>query len=145
VKQLIHASAAAAAVALVATLPALAAATAASPAAGTTAAAAPPIVQFGSVPRFWCLAAFPGQAQTTIGWSVPTATSATVLLDGQVLHQGIRKQLPFAVLAGKADGLGVTVVFGCATGRSHRVTIRWRNGDSPASHRTITIRKAQRA
>ncbi len=108
----------------------------------TSAATAPHVAQFASVPRFWCLPAHPGQAQTTIGWSVPTATSATVLLDGRALHQGIRKQLPFAVMAGKPAGIGVTVVFACRPGDHHRITIRWRDGSSPASARTVRIRKA---
>jgi hypothetical protein len=108
------------------------------------AAAAPPdVAQFASPHRFWCMTAHPGQAQVTVGWSVPTATAVTVLLDGRPLHQGLRDRLPFAVLAGKADGIGATVVFPCRSGQTHKVTIRWRAAGSAATTRTVTIRKAR--
>jgi hypothetical protein len=109
-----------------------------------SAAAAPPdVVQFASPKRFWCMTAHPGQAQVTVGWSVPTATAVTVLLDGRPLHQGLRDRIPFAVLAGKADGIGATVVFPCRSGRTHRVTIRWRAAGSAAASRTVTIHRAR--
>ncbi len=106
-------------------------------------AGAPRVVQFAAPRRYWCLPAHPGQAQATIGWSVPSATKLTVALDGRVLHQGIRRALPFAVPAGKADGIGVTIVFACAPGSSHTVTIRWRAGRSATTTRTVTIGKAK--
>lgn len=106
------------------------------------AAPAPEVAQFAAPKRFWCLQAHPGQAQVTIGWSVPSTTAVTVLLDGRALRQGLRHELPFAVLAGQADGIGATIVFRCGSGSHHRITLRWRTGDSAAATRTVTIRKA---
>jgi hypothetical protein len=108
----------------------------------TTADGAPKVVQFASPRQFWCMKAHPGQAQVTVGWSVPSATTVTVALDGTSLHSGIRKVLPFWVPAGKADGIGATVVFPCSSGNSHRITVRWRMRRSPTEMRTVTIRKA---
>ncbi len=104
----------------------------------------PKVVQFAAPRRFWCLQAHPGQAQVTIGWSVPSATDVAVLLDGRRLHAGLRRALPFAVLAGPASGIGATVVFPCRSGDRHRITIRWRMGSSPPAQRTVTIAKASR-
>jgi hypothetical protein len=108
----------------------------------TTAGGAPKVVQFASPREFWCMKAHPGQAQVTVGWSVPSATTVVVALDGKSLHSGIRKVLPFWVAAGKAYGIGATVVFPCSSGNSHRITVRWRMRRSPTETRTVTIRKA---
>jgi hypothetical protein len=99
-------------------------------------------VQFAGPRDFWCLKAHPGQAQVTIGWSAPSATTVAVLLDGRTLHTGIRKQLPFWVPAGKPAGIGGTVVFACGSGNRHRITIQWRGPGSPVEARSVTIRKA---
>jgi hypothetical protein len=107
----------------------------------TTPDGAPKVVQFAAPRRYWCLLAHRGQAQVTVGWSVPSATRVAVLLDGTALHSGIRKALPFWVPAGKPDGIGGTIVFPCP-GNRHRVTIRWRMKSSTAETRTVTIRKA---
>ena len=40
----------------------------------TTPDGAPKVVQFQAPRRYWCLPAHPGQAQVTVGWSVPSAT-----------------------------------------------------------------------
>jgi hypothetical protein len=109
----------------------------------TTPAGPPQVVQIGAPKRFWCLKAFPGQAQVIVGWSVPAATSLVVSLDGKELHQGMREALPFAVVAGKPAGLGVTVVFPCRSGRRHTISMRWTAGDSPPAERSITVTKAR--
>jgi hypothetical protein len=108
----------------------------------TTADGAPKIIQWEAPRSFWCLKAHPGQAQVTVGWSAPSATTVAVLLDGTLLHTGIRKALPFWVPAGKAAGIGGTLVFRCGAGNQHRVTVRWRRHGSPVETRTVTIRKA---
>jgi hypothetical protein len=110
----------------------------------TTANGAPKVTQFRSPGKFWCLHADPGQAQATVGWSAPSATSVSVLLDGTRLHSGIRKTLPFEVPAGDPSGIGSTVVFPCNAGNRHRITIRWRGHGSPMTQRTVTITKAPR-
>jgi len=110
----------------------------------TTASGAPKVTQFRSPRNFWCLPAQPGQAQVIVGWKVPSAESATVALDGQRLHSGIRKNPPFWVPAGDASGIGATVVFACRPGESHRVTVRWRMPSAPPTERTVTVHKAAR-
>ena len=111
----------------------------------TTANGAPGIRQFAAPKTFFCMAAHPNQAQVTIGWSVPNATAVDVRLDGKVLHEGIRKALPFAVPAGPPTGIGSTIVFPCRPDRTHTVKIRWRSGSSPTSERTVKITKAKGA
>ena len=54
------------------------------------------------------------QAQVTVGWSVPSATDVTVLLDGASPPVGIQDTAPYQVPAGKAPGVGSTIVFPCA-------------------------------
>jgi hypothetical protein len=110
----------------------------------TTPGGAPKVVQFKTPRKFWCLNDNPGQAQVIVGWSVPSATSVAVLLDGTRLHSGIRAALPFEVPAGDPSGIGSTVVFPCNSGARHRVTIRWRAHGSPVTQRTVTIAKATR-
>jgi hypothetical protein len=124
--------------------------------AGTHHAAAPPphhpgtagatkrlrVAQFDAPRRFWCLRAYPRQAQITIGWSVPAATDVTVLLDGRPLREGIRRKRPFHVLAGPPAGIGTTVVFGCHSGTRHTLVIRWSKGTSKTIERSLRIRKA---
>ena len=82
------------------------------------------------------------KAQLTVGWSVPSATGVTVELDGKPLDEGIRRKLPFHVLAGPPAGIGTTVVFGCRSGKAHTLTVRWRGGDAKTVERTLRIRKA---
>jgi hypothetical protein len=109
----------------------------------TTPTGAPKVVQFDAPKRFWCLKADPGQAQVIVGWSVPTATDLVVLLDGKVLPQGLLDNpVPFAVVAGKPMGLGVTVVFGCKAGSRHTITMRWSENGGPATTRSVTVVKA---
>lgn len=114
------------------------------PAPPPAAGGAPRIVQFHAPRRFWCLPAHPGQAQVTIGWSVPAATAVTVLVDGRRVPLRIRRRAPFAVLAGTPSGIGATVVFACRSGTRHRVEIRWRAGDSPPARKVVSIRRAGR-
>ena len=84
----------------------------------------------------------PGQAQATLGWSVPEAQGVKVFLDGEQLHSGIRDRLPFSVLAGDAAGIGTTIVFPCE-GDEHEVQVRWRlDGDAPRPEQSVTISKA---
>jgi hypothetical protein len=108
----------------------------------TTATGAPKVVQFAAPRTFWCMRDPAGQAQVTVGWSVPSASAVAVAFDGKKLHAGIRDALPFWVPAGKAAGIGATVVFACNSRDRHRVTVRWRMHGSPAETRTVTIRKA---
>lgn len=111
----------------------------------TTTGGAPKVVQFAAPKRFFCVPAHPGQAQVTIGWSVPSATAVDVRLDGKQLHEGIRKALPFAVPAGPPSGIGSTIVFPCRPARTHTVTIRWRMGSSTPAERTVKITRAKGA
>lgn len=105
---------------------------------------APRVAQFHAPRRFWCLPAHPGQAQVTIGWSVPAATAVAVLVDGRRVPLGLRRRPPFAVLAGTPAGIGATVVFACRPRTRHRIEIRWRAGDSPAARRVVSVRRAGR-
>ena len=101
------------------------------------------VAQFAAPEKFWCLDGDPSRAQATLGWSVPAAAAVKVFLDGEQLHSGIRKALPFSVLAGDAPGIGTTVVFSCEPGDEHEVEIRWRlKGSAPPVTRTVTITKA---
>lgn len=101
------------------------------------------VAQFAAPEEFWCLDGDPSQAQATVGWSVPAAAAVKVFLDGEQLHSGIRKALPFAVLAGDAPGIGATVVFPCDPGDEHEIEIHWRlEGSAPPATRTVTITKA---
>jgi hypothetical protein len=110
----------------------------------TTASGAPKVVEFAAPHSFWCLEAHAGQAQVTLGWSVPSATTVAVLLDGRRVHTGIRKALPFWLPAGKAAGIGGTIVFRCRSQNRHRVTVHWRMRRSAIETRTVAIRKAVR-
>lgn len=101
------------------------------------------VAQFAAPTEYWCLDGDPEQAQATLGWSVPRAKGVKVFLDGEQLHSGIRKQLPFSVLAGDAPGIGTTVVFSCEGDDEHRIDVRWQlKGSSPPAERTVTIAKA---
>jgi hypothetical protein len=109
----------------------------------TTPDGAPKVVQWAASKRYWCLAVHPGEAQTTVGWSAPSATSAEVLLDGRVLRTGLGHRPPYALLAPGPTGIGATIVFPCADGRSHRVTVRWRKDASPVVTKTVRIERAR--
>jgi hypothetical protein len=110
----------------------------------TMANGAPKVVQFKAPREFWCLRAHPAQAQVTLGWSVPSATNAAILLDGTRVHSGIRRALPFSVLGGTPSGIGTTVVFQCRPDQRHRITVRWGAHGSPTAERTVTITKSTR-
>lgn len=107
----------------------------------TTPGGAPEVVQFESPTSFYCLAEYPDEAQVTIGWSVPSATAVTVLVDGIEPATGIQPSMPYQVPAGPPSGIGATIVFPCEPLDQHTVTIRWQMGSSPAAERVVTITK----
>ncbi len=107
---------------------------------------APVVEQFVAPDSFVCLAEDPRQAQVTVGWDVPTATDVTILLDGAPVHSGIHDELPFAVTAGTARGIGSTIVFDCAASDARTITIQWTVGASPpAEHVVQVVREADDA
>jgi hypothetical protein len=102
----------------------------------------PAITQFNAPSTFSCLTVYPSQAQVTIGWHIPSADHVTVRFDGAPIHIGIEDALPFDVPAGPATGPGTTMVFACAAGDRHQVTLRWDAAGLRPVTRTFTVTKA---
>ena len=107
----------------------------------TTQSGQPAITQFNAPSTFSCLAAYRDQAQVTVGWHVPSADHLTVLFDGAPIHVGIIDALPFDVPAGRPSGPGTTIVFACAAGDQHQVTLRWDAPGLRSITRTFTATK----
>jgi hypothetical protein len=101
----------------------------------------PAITQFNAPSTFSCLTVYPSQAQVTIGWHVPSADQVSIRLDGAPIHIGIEDALPFDVPAGPATGPGTTIVFACAAGDHHQVTLRWDAAGLRPVTRTFTVTK----
>lgn len=107
----------------------------------TTAEGGPEVVEFGAPDSFRCLAdGIEGQA--TIGWSVPSATSVTVLLDGTPPATGIQDSLPYQIPAGPAPGVGSTIVFPCDSADQHTFTFVWALGDATTTRSVTLTREA---
>lgn len=94
-------------------------------------------MEFGAPDSFRCLANGI-EGQTTIGWSVPSATSVTVLLDGTAPATGIQDSLPYQIPAGPAPGVGSTIVFPCDSADQHTFTFVWALGDTTTT-RSVTL------
>jgi hypothetical protein len=107
----------------------------------TTPSGQPALTQFNAPSTFSCLTVYPSQAQVTIGWHAPTADRVTVRFDGAPIHIGLQDALPFDVPAGKAPGPGTTIVFACAAGDHHRVTLQWDASGLRPMTRTFTVTK----
>ena len=106
----------------------------------TTAEGGPEVVEFGAPDSFRCLANGI-EGQTTIGWSVPSATSVTVLLDGTAPATGIQDSLPYQIPAGPAPGVGSTIVFPCDSAE-HTFTFVWALGDASTTRSVTLTREA---
>jgi hypothetical protein len=105
----------------------------------TTPDGAMAVLQFHAPTSFSCLAQYPSQAQVTIGWNIPSATSVTETFDGTIMHSGIRDTLPFAVSAGV--NLGTTLVFGCNSGATHTIVLTWYGQGLPPLRRVVAVHK----
>lgn len=101
---------------------------------------APAVVEFGVSESFSCLANGV-EGQVTIGWSVPSATDVSVLLDGTAPATGIQDDLPYQIPAGPAAGVGSTVVFPCQSADEHTFTVIWALGDTTTT-REVTVTRA---
>jgi hypothetical protein len=112
-----------------------------SPPVVTTPSGQPAITQFNAPSTFSCLTVYPSQAQVSVGWHVPSADHVTVRFDGAPIHIGIEDALPFDVPAGPATGPGTTIVFACAAGDHHRVTLQWDAAGLRPVTRTFTVTK----
>ena len=107
----------------------------------TTPEGGPAVVDLVVPDTFTCLADGV-EAQVTVGWSAPSATGLTILLDGTSPPSGIQDTMPYQVPAGTAAGIGSTIVFPCDSGTEHTLTMTWSMG-TETTERTFTITEAE--